>query len=151
MGRRGFAPEPTVLKVIKGNPGKRPLNVREPKPKPIKPTCPAWLDAEAKREWKRIVPELDSLGLLGKIDRAALAGYCECWSQWQQASRILQEKGLTFKTPSGYMQQRPEVSIAQKSLSLLKGFCQEFGLTPSARSRIQTPEADDGQESPFDV
>lgn len=151
MGARGFAPEPTCIRILKGNPGKRPLNMREPKPKPVRPICPAWLDAEAKREWRRIVPELDALGMLGKIDRAALSGYCECWAQWQQAVRILQTKGLTIITLSGYMQQRPEVSIAQKSLGLLKGFCQEFGLTPSARSRIQTPERDDGEESPFDV
>ena len=74
MGRRGFAPEPTVLKVIKGNPGKRPLNVREPKPKPIKPTCPAWLDAEA--AGVEHSTGTGSLGRSAKIDRAALAGYC---------------------------------------------------------------------------
>lgn len=36
-------PKPTALKVIEGNPRKRPLNQREPKPVLSIPTCPAHL------------------------------------------------------------------------------------------------------------
>ncbi len=76
MARRGPAPKPTRMKVLAGNPGKRPLNRREPQPKPGLPRCPAQLSEEAKREWKRISKELDRLGLLTVLDRAALSAYC---------------------------------------------------------------------------
>jgi hypothetical protein len=34
---------PTALKVVMGNPGKRPLNHLEPKPRLAVPSCPAHL------------------------------------------------------------------------------------------------------------
>lgn len=54
MAQRGRKPKPTALKVLEGNPGKRQLNVVEPKPRNKAPKCPAWLDAEAKKEWRRL-------------------------------------------------------------------------------------------------
>ncbi|MEQ8198694.1 MAG: phage terminase small subunit P27 family, partial [Clostridiaceae bacterium] len=32
MAQRGRKPKPTAIKVLEGNPGKRPLNKNEPKP-----------------------------------------------------------------------------------------------------------------------
>lgn len=152
MGARGPAPKPTALKIIEGNPGRRPLNHDEPKPSLGAPKCPTWLDLEAKREWRRIVPELDRIGLLTKVDGTALAGYCQAYSRWREAEEVLSRDGLTFSTPNGYVQQRPEVAIAQKYLTIVKTFCAEFGLTPSARGRMTVPDKGNGEEeSPFDV
>jgi hypothetical protein len=51
MGLRGPAPEPTALKLLRGNPGKRPLNTLEPKPPTGKrPHCLAHLDEVARKE-----------------------------------------------------------------------------------------------------
>src|SRR3989304_6916661 len=113
--RPGPSPKPTHLKLIEGNPGKQKLNRNEPKPRPVAPTRPEWLLPEAKREWTRIVPELERLGLLTIIDRAALAGYCQVYAQAVAAEKALAEAGMTFTTPNGDIQQRPEVSIAMKS------------------------------------
>ena len=43
-------------------------------------TCPKQLDTEARREWRRVAPELERMGLSTTLDRAALAAYCACWS-----------------------------------------------------------------------
>ena len=51
---RGRKPKPTVLKVLSGNPGKRPLNDREPKAQAGIPEPLPWLDAEAQAEWRRV-------------------------------------------------------------------------------------------------
>ena len=48
----GRPPKPTYLKVLEGNPGKRPLNENEPKPKPSAPKCPAWLSPVCQRQLK---------------------------------------------------------------------------------------------------
>jgi len=143
MGTPGRKPKPKHLKVLEGNPGKRPLNTKEPKPRPVAPRCPRWLTAEAKREWRRVAPELERLGLLTQIDRLALAGYCQAYARWRQAEEVLEQKGLTFTTPNGYIQQRPEVAIAQRNLQAVRAFCGEFGLTPSSRGRISLPDQDD--------
>ena len=60
----GRKPKPTEMKRAQGNPGRRPLNNNEPKPTGI-PQCPSHLNEVAKREWRRIAPELIALGLLG--------------------------------------------------------------------------------------
>jgi len=49
--------KPTVLKVLEGNPGKRPLNKNGPKPKPVAPKTPKHLNSVAKKEWKRVAAE----------------------------------------------------------------------------------------------
>ena len=154
MGRRGPAPKPTRLRIIEGNPSRRPLNHDEPKPKPIAPKCPAWLDKEAKREWKRVAPELEALGLLTVVDGATLAGYCQAYSRWLQAEQAISTHfKATGKLTYGYTNKNgstnelaiPEIAIAQKYLALVKAFCAEFGLTPSSRSRmsVRRTEAED--------
>jgi len=47
---RGRKPKPSRLRVIEGNPGKRALNTREPRPAVRIPTCPAHLSPSAKAE-----------------------------------------------------------------------------------------------------
>src|SRR5262245_28250904 len=143
MGRRGSAPKPTILKVLAGNPGKRPLNANEPKPTAGKPKCPAWLDAEAKRKWRELVPELDRIGLLTVVDGDALAVYCEAWSCFRRACESLTVNGDTFTTDNGYLMPRPEVAIRNAARDTLKKFAALFGLDPSSRSRLAVAPAVD--------
>jgi len=124
--------------VREGNPGKRKLKI-EPMPKKGIPEKPKWLLPEARAEWDRVVPELERLGLLSKIDGAALAGYCQNWARAIKCEKRLEHKGMTMKTQSGYEQQRPEVAMAQKYWALVKVFCSEYGLTPASRVRLGTP------------
>jgi P27 family predicted phage terminase small subunit len=140
MGARGPAPKPTKLKVLHGNPGHRKLNKSEPQPRASAPSCPTWLSTEAKAEWRRIVPELEQLGLLTIIDRMALAALCQAWSEFHEATKILQEEGRTFTTDKGYVVQHPAVAMQRSAWSGVKTFCSLFGLDPSSRSRLQLPD-----------
>ncbi len=147
MAPRGRKPVPTAIKVLEGNPGKRELNQHEPKPKSKAPRCPAWLDSEAKKEWRRTAKQLEELGILTEVDMAAFAGYCQAYARWKEAEEFISKHGTIVKTPSGYWQQVPQVSIAQTYLKIMNKFCEQFGLTPSARSRIV---ADSGQNDVTD-
>lgn len=144
MGKRGPAPQPTVLKLMRGNPGKRPLNKNEPKPRPVSNSLkyPDWFDEIARREWKRIVPELRQLGLLTVIDISALEAYCATYSRWVRAEKIVKKEGETYRA-EGEIKRRPEVGIIEKALHLMKTFCTEFGLTPSSRSNISISKPDE--------
>lgn len=136
MAQRGRKPKPTALKMLEGNPGGRPLNEAEPKPQKKAPRCPTWLEDEAKREWKRMAKVLEQLGLLTEMDMAAFAGYCQAYARWKEAEEFLTQHGSMVRTPNGYLQQVPQVSIAQTNMKIMLKFCEQFGLTPSARSRI---------------
>ena len=140
MGRRGPPSKPPHLKALEGNPGKRPLKGNNAKPRSVAPDCPDWLSAEAKAEWKRLAPELERLGLLTVLDRAAFSCYCQSFAHWVQAQRVLRERGTMYVTGSGRVRERPEVAIAGSSLKLMRAFAVEFGLTPSSRSRFSLPD-----------
>ena len=143
----GRPPKPTRLKLLQGNPGKRVLPKAEPKPALGTPTRPAWLAPEAKREWARVVPELNRLGLLARIDRALITAYCQCWAMYVDATKDIEENGTTFETEKGYQGPRPSVAIAAKMIEKLNQLSAKFGLTPSDRAKMAMPEPKD--EDPF--
>jgi len=138
---RGRKPLPTALKLVRGNPGKRKLNQEEPQPAAVAPECPDFLDETAQAEWRRIVPELLALGVLCRIDRAALAAYCKAWSRWVAAEEKISQQGEIVKSPSGQPIQNPFLGVANKALKQMKEFLVEFGLTPSSRSRVKAAPA----------
>jgi P27 family predicted phage terminase small subunit len=137
--------------LITGNPGKRPLNENEPKPKLEIPTPPSELSEDARIEWEYIAARLHTIGCLSEIDRGALAAYCQAYGRWQQAERALAEMakkdpltgGLLIKTTNGNAIQNPLVGTANKAMAAIVRYAAEFGMTPSARVRIQTQASED--------
>jgi P27 family predicted phage terminase small subunit len=139
---RGRRPKPTRLKVLSGNPGKRPLNSDEPKPEIAIPDCPPELGPLAQKEWQRLAGELISLRILTNLDRAALAAYCGAYALWAEATENIQKFGTMVKSPSGYPIQSPYVAIANRQAEIMMRIASEFGFTPASRSRIATPRDD---------
>ncbi len=137
---RGRRPKPTRMKVLTGNPGKRPLNKYEPRPNPAVPDCPPELGPAAQREWVRLVGELSSLNMVTKLDRAALATYCGAYALWAEATEAIQKFGAMVKSPTGYPMQSPYISIANRQAEIMMRIASEFGFTPASRSRITTPQ-----------
>jgi len=138
MKTPGPPPTPTNLKALRGNPGKRRLNNREPDPEPAIPSCPQHLNKVARREWRRVTKPLFALGLLTQLDRSALAAYCCAYSRWVEASVQIQQFGLILKSPSGYPMQPPYLAILNTALEQMRSYSTEFGMTPSSRSRVKT-------------
>lgn len=154
MAPRGRKPKPTHLKLVTGNPGKRSLNENEPRPVPSLPSPPPHLDDEAKVEWSRVSEQLYALGCLAEIDRAALAAYCQAYSRWVRAEHAIAEmakrdeltRGLMIKTTNGNAIANPLVGVANKAIADMVRYAAEFGMTPSARSRIDADKAAKAQE-----
>jgi P27 family predicted phage terminase small subunit len=139
---RGRRPKPTRMKVLTGNPGKRPLNADEPRPEPKIPECPPELSAVARREWDRLAVELGKLRLLTELDRSALAIYCGAYGLWVEATEAIQKYGTMVKSPSGYPQQSPYVAVANRQAEIMMRIASEFGFTPASRGRIATTVKD---------
>lgn len=144
MGYRGPAPKPTAIRMLEGNRSRRPLNDSEPRPDVRAPRCPKHLDADAKREWKRLVPILVRMKVLTEADSHCLANLCQAASTLARAQTKLNETGLLLKTPSGYVQQNPLIGIINSNVDIINKLSRELGLTPASRSRLQTtPAVDD--------
>jgi len=106
--------------------------------KTIKPiiTCPEELGPAARAEWDRIFVELLEIGDVNNLDRAALASYCVAYALYIQAVEGIQTFGVMIKSPNGYPQQSPYVSVANKQFEIMMRVATEFGLTPASRDRL---------------
>lgn len=107
MATRGRKPTPTAIKELEGNPGKRKLNENEPKPKKKAPSCPKWLEPEAKKEWRRLSKQMEQIVIFTEVDMASFAGYCQAYARWKEAEEFITQHGTIVKTPSGYWHQVP--------------------------------------------
>lgn len=138
MGRRGPAPKSKKELKARGSwrAKKRAAAPDPPPTPPAAPDRPDCLDEEGKAEWARIVPELQELGLVAHVDRAALTNYCLAWSRLCKAQKEIEVHGLTFNTEKGDPHKRPEVAIAEKAQALIHAFLQQFGLSPASRARV---------------
>jgi len=145
---KGRKPKPTHLKVLEGNPGKRKINKAEPKPQPKAPACPNFLNPKARAEWRYIAPQLETVGLLTKIDRALLASYCIAWSRLREAEEFIAENGTTYETivfdkwgkeTARKVCEYPQAKQARDAIEQIRKICTEFGMSPSSRSRMVLP------------
>jgi len=132
---------PTVLKVLRGNPGKRALKA-EPMPASAAeiPEPPPFLSAYGREEWARLSPELYRLGLLTIVDVNAFAAYCQAYSRWRLAEEALADGELVTADQRTrkrrVMKENPLVHIAAAAAKDMISYAGQFGLTPVARSRI---------------
>ena len=120
---------PTALKLLAGNPGKRPFTPNEPMPPGHPPVCPVWLRGPALEEWNRIVPILSKLGVLTSVDNSVLVGYVTTY-------------GEVVDTYKAYRPLKPAL------LGQMRAFAVELGLTPAARAKLSIPLPK--HEDPFD-
>lgn len=154
-GTRGPLPKPAALKVLEGNPGKRALNLADGvNPRIEIPSAPKHLGQEARKEWKRIAPLLEELGLISGLDRAALALYCQAVGRLSELEMAFNgmvaakvDAGANYATavyeasrtatPSGYEQQSVIVQLIGAHRLQVHRHLMHFGLSPAARARVQ--------------
>jgi phage terminase small subunit len=130
---RGDKPKPTALKLIAGNPGKRPLNRREPNAGPLDLDPPSELSQEARSHWQRLAPMLAASGVMRQSDRDVLALYCE-----------------------SYVVHMANLRDGKLNVSLvgqLRQMLGEMGMTPATRARIVTdkPQGDEAEAKYFGI
>lgn len=176
MGERGPAPKPTSLRILEGNRSKRAVSRSEPLYAAGVPKAPRHMSAAAGRVWRELVPEMLGCRVLRRTDGRTLYELCELEALAEEfytgLSRRLQRvkaerQRLAVATdvkaedlgPGGPLD--PLTALldlmgtpeAKRSNTHLHRFCErlltlrrEFGLTPAARTRINT----DLQDAPVD-
>jgi P27 family predicted phage terminase small subunit len=141
----GSKPIPTALKVVRGNPGKCPLNENEPTPKG-EAEMPKWLSPTAAEHWPIVAKQLRDAGVLTSVDAHALAMYCEAFARWRVAMDALQREGPIYTAKNGFPSQSAYLTIANTAFDQMRKMLIEFGMTPSSRSRVTKAPSDDGDQ-----
>lgn len=137
MGRRGPAPAPTPLKLIRGTRASR-INDSEPQPLTGLPiTAPPWMSDLAREEWRRVEPHLIAMGTLTDADTTALAVYCEGVARFRRLAELVSRSPPLIEGRHGDMVKNPLYSQMRDAAAEVRVMAREFGLTPSARSGIR--------------
>ena len=134
---RGRKPKPTRLKLLEGNPGRRPLNDLEPQPEAALLEPPAELPKIARDEWRRIAKKLYEIGMLSDLEQALLEAYCYSFAKWKNALREMVGSKAVVVTKKGNIIQNPWESIANKAYDQMIRALVELGLSYPSRSRIK--------------
>jgi P27 family predicted phage terminase small subunit len=147
---RGRKPKPTAIKLLSGNPGKRPLPKNDLKPAREVPRPPSILQGLARKEWRRIAPLLYDAGLLTQIDVPALAAYCQVYGRWCEAEEEIRRSGTVIKSTKGQPMVSPFLKVANVAWQQLTRMLIEFGMSPSSRSRVTVAEMAK-EDDPFEL
>jgi P27 family predicted phage terminase small subunit len=131
MGRRGPQPQPTALKLERGNPGHRPLNQDEPQLAAPASKVPVGLKGRAKAEWSRLVDELISKGVLTVGDMHAFEEYCTLVGEVDSYEKLIRKVGRETAHRLGY------ANYLLKLRTQLRQQAAHLGLTPSSRSGVK--------------
>jgi P27 family predicted phage terminase small subunit len=152
MGARGPKPQSNVVKLLRGNPGRRTLDLSDGvQPEVAVPSIPSHLSKEARKEWRRITVELLDLGLISRLDRAALAIYCQAWARLVQAEQALEARRKQAEqagenefdacfiqlTPTGFQRESVLIRMIGKLQQDCDRYLASFGMSPSSRSRVK--------------
>lgn len=147
-GRVGRPALPSNVVQLRGNPSKKPMAtlLDEFAPDVELPGLPAWVQGEARAEYRRLGKELERYGLVSKIDRGVLVMLATEWGRYVWAEKRIAEvnaldpegeRGLIDRTPNDYRVVSVYEQIRRQSQTMYLKLASEFGLTPASRTRVK--------------
>lgn len=104
----------------------------------LQPTPPAYLDRDAKAEYKRIFKGLGKLPIRD-LDHAELENYCTWYSIYKQSTRSLQEE----RDPEA---REGIVRTLDKATKNIKALASDLGLNVNSRLQINMPKDDKSEK-----
>lgn len=163
MGKRGPKPKPKMIRLLEGNPSRRPLTPDDVEVisglPPVKPSLVA-MDEQASLEWDRVIASMPP-GLYTAADVSALTLYATSWAMLHRAQLELDTHGVMVeeRTTKYNDDGSEEVRIRYKSSPALAAWKtaaehlwkagDRLGLSPGVRSRLQLPKKEEAPASKF--
>lgn len=104
---------------------------------------PIWLrDPIAKKEWKRLVEQFKTIGIISNLDLNNLGAYCNAYSSYIEATKEMQGKSLTIeytnKAGATNIIENPLIKIQIKYSDEMKKYSSLLGLTIDSRLKMAT-------------
>jgi phage terminase small subunit len=153
MGVRGTLPTPTKIRILNGNPSRRPLPTNEPQFTPGIPDRPTGMSAGARKHWDELVGEMANSGVLRRVDGGALSMLCEDLAMLDtlrtglaaQASEITKKAKEKKQPISGNaLTALSRTTEGRRTMTTIRELSaqiiiqrREFGLTPNSSTRVQ--------------
>lgn len=141
MARRGRKPEPEQLRILKGLPAGRGAGSIAPG----RPELPEHLDQVARDEWSRMIPILESMGILSEDSGPALSAYCAAFSRYREAEALIRAEGIVIPTARGGRVAHPATRVSRDAAHTMLKVLSEFGCTPASRrgANVRPPQEPD--------
>ena len=143
---KGRKPTPHYLRLLRGNPQKKPIKPGLEAERPAKPPeAPAFLGPYAREAWDQLAGELHKLGCLTALDVAIFSVFCESHGRWRTAVEALNRMdkapngGLLIRGEGGQPAVNPLLGVIRRAADTMMKAGSKLGLSPAARSRINLP------------
>jgi P27 family predicted phage terminase small subunit len=102
--------------------------------------CPEHLPKDGRDAWNDIVPTLQEVGLLDRVDRLSLAAMCMAWARAMQAGKVIARQGHLVRGSQGQIREHPSLRTERENYRQFLTFAEHFALTPVARTRLGLAE-----------
>jgi P27 family predicted phage terminase small subunit len=122
-----------------------------------KPKMPQYLNADARREWRKLMPMLMERGSLTVADACALSLHCSTVARWIACTKQIEAEGLTQTvtvldsngTPTTRTRPHVALKIAQDCEKSLRQSLTMLGLTPASREKVKPTKKEPDREDVF--
>jgi P27 family predicted phage terminase small subunit len=105
------------------------------------PEPPQAISGRARQIWSEIVPPMIQVGIVAKVDQAAIWAYCECVALAEKCTSEIEKTGqLVTVDMNGGKKANPLISVRDAAFSQLRRYADEFGFTPASRSNVHKNE-----------
>jgi P27 family predicted phage terminase small subunit len=149
MGRRGPPPLPDAMRKARGQKHRKKEPKRAQPPVTVgAPKAPAHLkyDPVALAAWRHLCKHLNKMRVLAPADGFVLEGMCMAYSHALAADKIVRRDGMIVTRKRGGIAAHPAVKVSFQAWRDVRMFAQEFGLTPSSRTRVHAVSDSPPQE-----
>lgn len=137
--------KPVKIKILAGNPGKRPLG-EEPEPPAFVGDAPGHLAGIARERWIVLSKLLGELGIFTQADTGVLEAYCTAYASFREASDELKKKGQVIKTSYGPAR-NPWANAQKDAYAMMERSGSKLGLSPADRAKLAHDPGDgEGKE-----
>lgn len=131
--------KPTALRILEGNPSKRPINEFEPACDlpAVKPEI-IIANRVASQEWDRLMAAMPPQ-LYTAMDAGVLTIYALSWSVLDECEKMLASNGLVIATQKGLVT-NPALRAWKAATESIIKCADRLGLHPGARVSLKIPE-----------
>lgn len=124
------------------NRGVKPAPAKDAEALSKAPPVPSYLSAQAKAEWKRVMPQLITRRIITRADLAGIENYCIAAGAVRQIAELINAMPVPDLKLAGL-----QIRYAQTARQLAA----EYGLTPTSRARIGGGADDDDEDDPLSI
>ena len=107
------------------------------------PPAPKWMTAEARAEWKRVLPQLIARQIITAADLAGVESYCTAVGAAHQIAKMMQAMPVPDLKLGG---------LQIRYMMTATRLAAEYGLTPTSRARVgSNADNEDDDDNPLAI